>query len=307
MYRERMKALRMKALIVPAKGEPRVVEDCAGTATWLLEGVMYTLDEDGSRDSGMPVYREASWAPAPWLKPKGIDSPIAMHAMLEAQRAEIAAIVKRIQGTAPLMPDAAYEGIRGIEAWLPPPAPPSVRKPALPHAEQKTARPGVTYHVWGRPGVAALIVASDGKSGRMLSVPESAWIKLCAGTEAPSGEVALTDDDLETLLCDCWALTWRLQPSTSFSEVAEVYHELKEMLFRSDPDVIAHVRKQMEVDNIIGDIQIEPRMSLGLDKAWQRTFAGHQPEHAWMVRAAHRASEILRLRQEATEKGSVER
>lgn len=164
---------------------------------------------------------------------------------------------------------------------------------------QCSAIPGVVYQVWNRSDQDAVLIVArreDGR-GRMLSIPGQVWRQLQSNTNPPPGEVALTDDDLESILCDRGHQCYRITKAFSFSDAAEEYHELKESLFRTDPDVLAHVRKQMDVTDTTG----WRRMQTGLDLAWERsgagsTLVGYEPESGWMRRAAHRTSDIIDLR-----------
>ncbi len=186
------------------------------------------------------------------------------------------------------------------------------RRPAV-DGPQFTRCPGVTYRVYSNQWMDdVLITATNDETGwgRMLLISGELWCLLKSRTNPPTGEVALTDDDLETLLRTLHDVNCFRPASENYydqlewddtKERMEEYSDLKEQLFRSDPDVIAHVCKQLDM-KVSAEMMVSARFIEGMDLAWRRSggegFAtvSHHPELEWMVRAAHRASLIVQNR-----------
>lgn len=182
------------------------------------------------------------------------------------------------------------------------------RQPAIPGVTQHKARPGVSYRIYDNMmRDDALIVAESQENlgwGRMVLVPGQllhCWKKR---TKAPPGEVALTDDDLETIINQFDLKPMHFQPWAPVEEddaesLREEYHETKAEIFRSDPELMAHVAKQLDID--ISNEDFGPRfgekMRQGIDRAWVLAFETWDTvEHKAMVRAARRASLIMHNR-----------
>lgn len=225
--------------------------------------------------------------------PAGITSGIALKAYYDA---EIEALTKKIQ-----------EGHSTIY-------PKGPRKPAM-DGRQETARPGVAYRIYDnihRDDV--LIVAESIENpgwGRMVLVPGQLFVMWKRRASAPVDEVALTDDDLETAICQLAGKgsmhfqPW--DPVTTDDEAEELrvaYHELTRELFFSDLELQEHVAKNADIP-FAADAEHGPqfgeKMHAAMEHAWKLATdwcerRKRAVEHACYCRSARRASRILNTR-----------
>jgi len=317
------------------------------------------------------------------VKPKGLDSPIAIQMALEAEKKELLEKIQAGHAALTPKPDEAFEGrlpfaarlnvrdgIQGLEAYLPS-APgtifgidrraptcsvpgcntdvsfedfcdntqelhdtfglegskvrlcrvhrpvPKPRQPAIPGVTQHKARPGVSYRLYDNSCHDDVLIVAESMEnpgwGRQVLVPGQLFTIWKRRTNPPPGEVALTDDDLETIINEFDLRPMHFQPWTPVeedededtSETAAEYEALKREFFFTDLELQAHVAKCLDIPfdpDAESGPQFGEKMHAALEHAWGMATAwGYEPrkhtlETLVMVRSARRASRVLSLR-----------
>ncbi len=226
-------------------------------------------------------------------KPVGIDSPIALEAMIRANE-------NVPRNSVYVLSHDFNETLAKIQAT--PSDPLFANRPSVGSARERRPVQGVraakapedeSYRIcWGDDFDTVYLMTSD----RILTLSGKVLRLYGQSTNAPSGERALLDDDLESILQHHDRDTRRIVP-----HVADEYHELKKSLFVTDPDVVAFVASKIDMP-VKDEVFVSERFLAAMELAWERSGAGgngaqgHEPERGWQVRAAQRASRIVSAR-----------
>lgn len=182
------------------------------------------------------------------------------------------------------------------------------RRPALP-GPQQTAKPRVSYRIYDnqwRDDV--LIVAESNENhgwGRMVVVSGQAMACFKSRTNAPPGEVALTDDDLETIIeymAHKGAMhfqPWTPAEDDDDDDLLEEYAHLRRELFMTDPELLAHVAKNLDLDLVNNrGLAASARLQDGLETAYVLAEdTTNKVEAAALHRATRRAGAVLNFRE----------
>jgi hypothetical protein len=168
---------------------------------------------------------------------------------------------------------------------------------------QCKAVPGTTYRRLQDPArdiVLIIAISDDDRRVRMAPMDGKLWHMLSGKTNAPQGEVAITDDDLETFLQLEKAPEYTLQTRPRTGQIQD---KLTRQLFMTDPEICAYVAKQAEVSLVAATLSMELRERLDrfMERAWTMAFErdewgkwAHPREHAWAERCHSRACSMMR-------------
>ncbi len=225
----------------------------------------------------------------PEQKPKGLDSGIAIGMALDAEvQREIQKWVDDAEpGKLFGLDRSQYPARLSQESYRGP------RQPAWPDLRQRTALPGICYRIYTdvmRDAVLLVATDTDG-SGRMMHIGGELYVRARRRTNAPLGEVDMTDDDHETALGGVPSMVCTFEsPGADDSPTGATDLEL--MLFKTDPEVIAHVTQQLDLmtPNLAGDRL--RKLEDGLCTAHCRACRNHEPERTWLDRATSRMRAI---------------
>lgn len=161
------------------------------------------------------------------------------------------------------------------------------RRPAMPGVTQYRAADQTQYLRLQDPARDLVVILARSPDGmRFVQIEGKVWHLLSGRTNAPEGEVAITDDDLETLL-QYEKTTKSLVFGSKAQNLGKLQDKLTRQLFMTDPDVHAYVALHAETPERFPGL-MEKAFTMG----WTRNQK-YPRECAWVERCHSRACAMM--------------